>query len=215
MPPTFDPATSLFTVWLFPNDVFNWLTSGMLPGTAVGGGAAVPGDAAALVGNGVQNIVDTVLALAGAGAQHFLVPNLPDLGSIPGAGPGGNPDLTYLTVAFNKVLADALSLVENALPSVEIAQFDTYSFFARVRQNPGAYGFTNATDACLAVPTDPTTWCSDPDNYVFWDSVHPTTTAHEVLGAQFYALLVPEPSTFALLGVALFGMRPLRQRKSR
>jgi hypothetical protein len=37
--PVFDPATSLFVVWFFPNDVFYFGQTGLLPGTALG----VPG----------------------------------------------------------------------------------------------------------------------------------------------------------------------------
>ena len=44
------------------------------------------------------------------------------------------------------------------------------------------------------------TVCSSPDQFVFWDPVHPTTAAHRVLGDGF-ARAVPEPATLALLGL--------------
>ncbi len=76
--PVFDPATSLFVVWLFPNDVFYADKTGMLPGVVPGS----PGGAN-LVANGIANILTTVQTLALGGAQHFLVPNMPDLGMTP------------------------------------------------------------------------------------------------------------------------------------
>jgi phospholipase/lecithinase/hemolysin len=76
--PAFDPATSLFVVWLFPNDVFYAVQTGTLPGVVPGS----PGDAN-LVGNGIANIMTTIRTLALDGAQHFLVPNVPDLAETP------------------------------------------------------------------------------------------------------------------------------------
>ena len=84
----FNPATSLFVVWRFPNDVFYSRTNGMLPGLVPGspGGANV-------ISNGIANILTTISTLAEAGAEHFLVPNMADLGLTPAfAGdPGSGP----------------------------------------------------------------------------------------------------------------------------
>ena len=209
--PDFDPATSLFVVWFFPNDVFNWLATDMLPGT-VQGGPPEHGDASDLISNGISNIVETISVLAAAGAQHFLVPNLPNIGAIPLAGPGGSKDLLDLTVAFNVAIASTLSYLDtNVLLSGEIVQFDTYSLVNKVLAQPDAYGFDNAKDPCFVASSG--SMCADPDKYVFWDEVHPTTAAHEILGAGLYAAVVPEPSTIALFALGLFGIVARRRRK--
>ena len=69
--------------------------------------------------------------------------------------------------------------------------------------NPGAYGFTNASATCLTgnVVVGGTV-CANPGSFVFWDSLHPTTAAHRVLGDAFDRA-VPEPATLTLVG---FGM---------
>lgn len=80
-------------IWAFPNDVFSNAAFGLPP--------------AMLIANGVSNITNAILALVSEGAQHFLVPNMPDLGATPGF--AGNSDLTGLTMAFDGALAAATS----------------------------------------------------------------------------------------------------------
>jgi phospholipase/lecithinase/hemolysin len=200
--PVFDPATSLFVVWLFPNDVFYADTTGTLPGT-------VPGSAggANLISNGVANIVATVQTLAAAGAQHFLVPNMPDLGETPAF--LGDPALSGLSALFNSSLGMAMSALDAALPSAEIIQFDTAGALREIIDNKAAYGFEVANQACL----DHFGECN-PDTWVFWDGVHPTTRTHEILGAKFYAAVVPEPSVILLLAIGLLGLGVTGRRKA-
>jgi len=209
--PVFDPATSLFVVWLFPNDLFNYAQTGQLPGTATGspGGA---GTVEQLIANGVGNILTTVQYLASLGAQHFLVPNLPDVGSTPGyVGTPGAADMTALSMAFDLYLGQGLTALDAALTSAEIVQFDTFGVLNRILANPGAYGFEFTDKACVdnlaSGLCNPGNW----DKWVFWDSVHPTTSAHAVLGREF-AASVPEPGTIFLLAIALLAMALARRR---
>lgn len=209
--PVFDPATSLFVVWLFPNDLFNYAQTGQLPGTATGspGGA---GTVEQLIANGVGNILTTVQYLASLGAQHFLVPNMPDLGSTPAyVGTPGAADMTALSMAFDLYLGQGLTALDAALTSAEIVQFDTFGVLNRILANPGAYGFEFTDKACVdnlaSGLCNPGNW----DKWVFWDSVHPTTSAHAVLGREF-AASVPEPGTIFLLAIALLAMALARRR---
>jgi phospholipase/lecithinase/hemolysin len=204
--PTFDAATSLFVVWLFPNDVFYLDATGKLPGTAAGGGPA-PGDVPGLVANGIQNIAGTISFLASQGAQNFLVPNMPDLGLVPGfLGTPQAPGLSLLTAGFNLGLSMALDQIEGAIPTLDIVQFDTAALFTSLAANPGAYGFDVANAACvdnlLNGQCTPENW----DKWVFWDGVHPTTRAHELLARQFRAAVVPEPPTYMLLSLGLLAL---------
>lgn len=200
--PAFDPATSLFVVWLFPNDVFYANATGSLPGVVPGspGGANV-------ITNGIANIATTIETLADAGAQHFLVPDLPDLGEPPEFRETPQaPALSALTGAFNAGLAAELTLLDQQL-SAEIVQFDTEAALNGVLANPGAYGFTNTTDACTSNFGPGVGQCnqSNWDQWVFWDGVHPTTRTDQILAAEFQAA-VPEPGSLTLVALALFAL---------
>lgn len=205
---TFDPATSLFVVWLFPNDVFAAAATPPLPAGSV---PPFPGSQN-LVENGIVNILTTIQILAATGAQHFLVPNMPDLGVTPEfIGKQQSPFLSELTSAFNINLAAQLSELDKLL-SAEIVQFDTDAAFTRIRANPGAFGFENTTQSCVANLQNGTCNPSNWDKWLFWDGVHPTTATHRILGAEFRAA-VPEPATFGLIAAALFALAWLRRNR--
>ena len=204
--PVFNPATSLFVVWLFPNDVFAagaGLPAGTVPGSP--GGPDV-------ISNGIANILTTIQTLTALGARHFLVPNMPDLGETPAF--LGDAFLSGLTAMFNLNLGQQLTLLDQLSPA-EIVQFDTAVAFNAILQDPGAYGFTNWTQGCVLNfgfgpgQCNPTNW----DSWLFWDGVHPTTATHQILGLQF-AAAVPEPASIVLLAVAILvlgGLRRARQ----
>jgi hypothetical protein len=58
----------------------------------------------------------------------------------------------------------------------------------------GAFGFANVTAACF----NGVTVCANPDQYLFWDTIHPTAHGHSLLAAAA-ATAVPEPATLLLL----------------
>jgi phospholipase/lecithinase/hemolysin len=160
-----------------------------------------------------QNIAGYVGALATAGAEHILVPNLPDLGYTPFVqGEGIEALAQAFSIGFNTELAMQLGGLGVLYPATDIVQFDTFSFLNDVILNPADYGLSNSQDACL--PSILVAPCADPENHVFWDVFHPTTQAH-VLIATAFAEAVPEPGTFALLAVGLFVLMAAgsRQRK--
>jgi outer membrane lipase/esterase len=46
--------------------------------------------------------------------------------------------------------------------------------------NPEDFVLSNSTDVCV-MPEQPPYACKQPNDYVFWDGVHPTKAAHGIL----------------------------------
>ena len=198
--PPIDRANALFMVWGGPNDIVLAFLTG--------------DDLAAAAGAAVGNLAGAVEALALGGGQHFLVPNMVDLGQTPEfvGTPLQNP-LRTLVQGFNMALADAMADLETGLEEaglpVDITVYDTFALFDDVLANPEAFGFTNTTDSCLDNLDAFRAGCP---GYIFFDFTHPTTQAHRLLGLVFSAAVVPAPpgAVLVLVGaglVALLGRR--------
>lgn len=164
----------------------------------------------------VSNLVSIVADLISGGAQHVLVPNLPNLGLTPAASARGAEaagQAAAVSVAFNAGYANALNQLDLLAPGV-IARFDVFSAQSSIVEDPAAYGFANGTDGCLLSPSclaDPSLW----DRYLYWDGQHPTAGGHAVLGDGFYAAVggVPEPDSLSLFALTLLmGGIALRRR---
>lgn len=163
------------------------------------------------VDNSVDNIGDYIIDLYNAGARNFLIPNLPNLGQLPATlSTPNSSNLSLITQSHNGLLAFTLSSLSQNLPSIEITSLDIFSLFADARNRPSEYGFTNVDQACLrtiqdGIPAQPIQVCPHPNEYLFWDNIHPTTRSHQLIGQlALKALGIPEPSnTWGLLGLGL------------
>lgn len=133
-----------------------------------------------------NNMSAHITALANDGASRFLVMNLPRLGDIPrNRGTVNQATLNSQSSTYNSLLATEVTSLESAM-GIDITLFDVETTFDRLLTDPGAFGFTNTTQSAFQ------TNASNPDQYVFWDEIHPTTAAHAVLAdAAFVALHDP------------------------
>lgn len=212
-PGSFSPETSLFLVWLFPNDTFWFNASG---GQSVGHVNAT-NPPSGLIETAVDNIIDTIDILASYGATNFLVPNSPDLGKIPEfiSDLGQSAAFTALSNAFNGSLATALSGLSVSRPELDIETYQIDDLLTDVSANPAAFGFTNTTTRCIVDPACVGGDANAQARYLFWDGSHPTTAGHALIGKSLYGVArdpVPAPLPVAG-GLAFLGWsRTLRRR---
>ena len=124
--------------------------------------------------------------LIAAGASQILVPNLPALGLTPRL----NGSLTTsvpanaATVLYNSWLATGVAVLHDFYPRRHIYQLNVFSLFNQIVAAPSAFGLTDVSDPSqgLLPPTDP-------DTYLFWDDLHPTTRGHNILADSASTLL--------------------------
>jgi phospholipase/lecithinase/hemolysin len=56
--------------------------------------------------------------------------------------------------------------------------------------NPGQFGLTNVTEGCITPEEAPLNW-KKPDEYLFWDGIHPTKAVHEMFADIAFEVLRP------------------------
>ncbi len=177
----YDPH-ALYIVWAGANDyLFGGETSPVIP---------------------ISNLQMNLQTLLTNGAKNILVGNLVNLGDIPGiSDPFQSAALNLLTQNHNTALSQTLDILKTSFSDANIRLLDVNNEFKIISNEPSIFGFTNITDSCLSGGVA----CSNPDEYLFWDDVHPTTRGHQLISnVALQALGIPEPS--AVLGLIVIGI---------
>ena len=153
-----------------------------------------------------QSVIDTanrvgglIVRLANRGARNFLVPNVPPLGAVPNS--FGDPTrvlaLDYASAIYrdhlNSVIASTKSELAGSGITIQVYTFDVWLDVIRVLGQPAHYNFVNTIDSAQGASG------VNPDQYLFWDDIHPTTAGHHELANEANRLLSGQ---IALLGKA-------------
>jgi phospholipase/lecithinase/hemolysin len=148
-----------------------------------------------------------VQRLANAGAKYIMVPNVPPIGDIPrySSEPARIKSLNTGSADFRLELNADIAALQSSLASQgftpTIYGVDVWTNTIRIMSNGPRYGFTNITAPAQGASN------VSPDQFLFWDDVHPTTAAHYWLakGANdAITLPPPSPSKFLNLASRLF-----------
>jgi len=169
-------GTELFVVWGGAKDLFD-----VLNGECTDTPEAI-----------AENIALAVAALYDRGGRWFLVPNLPDLGLVPRYRNGARQQrATELSLGVNAALAARLDDLETR-PDIRIWRPDIAAMFEEMIASPPE-GVTNVTDPAWTGGyfgfSEGDVLAANPDEYIFWDDVHPTRIGHQILADRAIAMI--------------------------
>ena len=168
-------AQTLFVLWGGADDIYGGLAANVNPVTEAA--------------TAVQNELALVTQLIGAGATNFMIPNLPPLGGVPEYATNSNAAaLNEAAAVFAQGLAQGIATIQMTAAAqgipVNIYSPDIFTLFTTDAANPMAVGLGNVTAAAQNIS-------GDPDIYLIWDGLHPTTTGHHYAAAAAANLLTP------------------------
>lgn len=182
------PANYLYVFWCGGNDLLN---------------ASDPSTAATTA---VANIQANITTLAKAGAKYFLWVNLPPVGDVPeNVNTAKQAPLDAASVIYNTAWAAAITQLTTQFPGITIAAYDSYSGTQSIEENPGYYGFVNTTGSAQGQAS------VNPNTYVYWDVLHPTTAGHQTIAEGALAALAGafENTPYPGAVVNAFGLSPV------
>ncbi|MGQ5524664.1 SGNH/GDSL hydrolase family protein [Chitinimonas sp. PSY-7] len=175
--PAYRPENTLFTFFVGGNDFVNYNRS---------------------VEHVVTNQREALQLLINAGARNILLLKLPDMSRAPIFNRKNNAEAVANKITiYNAQLEEmttALKMQNGGDSNIHIQLFDGYAWFNDVLNNPGNHGMTNTNTPCLEITSSdltvflgnpsPRAACSNPDSFVFWDVLHPTTRTHQLLSER-------------------------------
>lgn len=138
---------------------------------------------------GMGSVLDL---LAQRDVKKLVIMNLPDIGSTPcysDSDPAQRQNATEFSRSFNAELDNQLDNFQKKYASIQIVRIDVYTLFEKLLGAHKEAGFTYGNDAY---------WCSDttrnPDDFIFFDDVHPTEAGHRYISERLFEQLVIVPS---------------------
>lgn len=188
---------ALYVVWIGSNDILRGYENG-------------DDELLSSISSGIEY---NIRRLINHGAKHILSPQLPDLSLVPDSydrdQANGNNEysqrLKILSEKYNKIHKELLAKLSSEYPGVNIMTFNVYQFLNDARDKAKEYGFNFTHERCNPNNywEDELDTCVLPKEYVFWDGVHPTAKAHEILSGLMLKLVTKngyEPNLKQLIG---------------
>jgi len=158
---------TLFVVWGGANDILNATSEEQI------------------IDAGINQALN-IQALINAGATQFLIPNLPPLGAIPrlNGSPAEAAAATQASEIYNQILALTVTFLQelNSGNNLQLVQLDVFKLFDQIIASPAKFDLVDVTDSSQGIDVNP-------DTFLFWDGLHPTTHGHNILATTAEKLL--------------------------
>ncbi len=175
--PTFSADETVFTIWIGGNDCLEFFR-----------GEYYTTNATVLITDSVVRIITQMGSLYAEGARNFLVLNLPDLAKTPAFNTQNattKANVTAVVNNFNAALASSLSGFASANPAANVYTIDTFTYLNKTISDrvfgDSATPYLKVDENCN---WDFLNFNGTFDRFLFFDCIHPTTKAHEMIAAE-------------------------------
>ena len=129
----------------------------------------------------VNNIEEEIESLYEIGARDFLVSNLSDLGKLPATSVELTDTFSNYTQRHNELLQQSVDELNDTLTGANIVVLDFNTLFDNILEHPQDYDLTNVSDPYLDPVTLEPSVGTEVEEYLFYDTVHPTAAVHDLI----------------------------------
>ncbi len=149
----------------------------------------------------VEELNFNLRRLVNAGARHFIVPNVANIGRIPETltrevqEPGISARAENYTQLYNNAVSQMLQAYQQD-SRFTLVEFDLFSAFEFVLNNPDQFGFTSVTQGCF----DPSSFDVEIEcvlfgfeRRAFFDALHPSSATNQIT-FDFLKQQIPSPA---------------------
>ncbi|GLJ50128.1 hypothetical protein SUGI_1066580 [Cryptomeria japonica] len=152
------------------------------------------------------NFIEEIYKL---GVRKLGIAGLPPLGCIPGVKTlygqselnGCIEEFNDISTSYNQKFKDILKGLEGRLPGIRLEYIDIHEYLSDMIENPSLYGLETTQRGCCGTglieigpfcnAKTPIT-CTNTSTSVFWDAVHPTQAAYQIVARVVLRQHIPK-----------------------
>ncbi|WP_169337007.1 SGNH/GDSL hydrolase family protein [Algicola sagamiensis] len=145
-----------------------------------------------------EQYLENIRKMLAHDAKHILVMNLPDISISPAFSPVKEKAGAYVA-SFNQTLNMGLIQIQLDYPDAQVAVLDAYQIIQAIDEAVQVNGiYENRRLRLHIMDSRNAAWnnrtgeiAQSPNDYLFWDSIHPTTAVHRLLAEQARKQMTP------------------------
>ncbi len=175
-----NPA-SLYIIWIGANDLLTYCNSDN----------NIKNNDDIFIHDLNTNIEKNIRKLITRGAKQFLIAEQIDLSLNPQSmeknktHKGYAQKLQNIVNLYNNANHNLIIKLSQEFPNLTFYNFNFSHLFPASNELAQAHGFNYLQEACL----NHLNVCENPNEYIFWDNLHPTTKVHSILAEEIFRLI--------------------------